>query len=177
MSITTVTKTDIQERLDTLRESFGDFPVDRETSTDPPERFEETVERSREGWRGDAGLLATDPENRYLLIRHKGAPDVWGVPGGGHEPGETMCETARREFREESGLECTIDGVIRARVRRIEHETDPDRAVYMLTVWFHGETPGGDTSVDDEEVLELARFDDPPDNTMDVVADHVREGR
>jgi 8-oxo-dGTP pyrophosphatase MutT (NUDIX family) len=48
-------------------------------------------------------LLTTDA--RVLLVRHTyGRPD-WNLPGGGIRRGEDPAETARREMREELGIE------------------------------------------------------------------------
>lgn len=51
-----------------------------------------------------AGVLAFDPQGRLLL--HRRADDGhWDMPGGCLEPGESLEETARRETREETGVE------------------------------------------------------------------------
>lgn len=39
-----------------------------------------------------------------ILLQHRKDRDVWGIPGGVMEPGETFEETARRETLEETGL-------------------------------------------------------------------------
>lgn len=51
-----------------------------------------------------AVLVAGD---RVLLAQRGKSPDrgLWGFPGGHVEPGETALEAARRELREETGLE------------------------------------------------------------------------
>jgi 8-oxo-dGTP pyrophosphatase MutT (NUDIX family) len=51
-----------------------------------------------------ATVLITDPEGRLLLMRRLDN-GCWGVPGGALEPGESLEQTARRETREETGLE------------------------------------------------------------------------
>lgn len=50
-----------------------------------------------------AGVLIFDDVGRVLLqFRYDGQ---WGIPGGAMELGESLEETARREVREETGLE------------------------------------------------------------------------
>ena len=51
-----------------------------------------------------AGVLVWDASNRLLMIKRTDN-GCWGIPGGGMELGESLEETARRETREETGLE------------------------------------------------------------------------
>lgn len=44
---------------------------------------------------------------RVLLI-HKVDNDLWALPGGGHDIGERIADTAVREVREETGLDVDI---------------------------------------------------------------------
>jgi hypothetical protein len=72
--------------------------VREEMVENDPGFFEEGREMAAAGWRGDAGAWASDDASRVLLIRHEGAPGEWGVPGGGHEPGESFVETGSGRF-------------------------------------------------------------------------------
>ncbi|HTX93268.1 MAG TPA: NUDIX domain-containing protein [Anaerolineales bacterium] len=51
-----------------------------------------------------AATLVVDAENRLLLMKRSDS-GCWGPPGGVVEPGEVVETAARREVREETGLE------------------------------------------------------------------------
>jgi len=55
--------------------------------------------------------VLTDPEGRILLIRRRDN-DLWALPGGGMDLGESIEDTARREVREETGLDVEVTGLI-----------------------------------------------------------------
>lgn len=165
----------VENQIETLEERYGQFPIRHTETVDGPDRFEGAVAMASDGWRGDAGVLPRDDEGRYLLIRHEKASGEWGVPGGGHEPGERMAETARRECREETGLDCTLTDVISARIKTIRHETESDRTLPMLTVWFEGSTQPGELTSQDDEIVDVAWFEEFPEDLSPVVDRHVRE--
>jgi ADP-ribose pyrophosphatase YjhB (NUDIX family) len=51
-----------------------------------------------------AATLIVDEQNRLLLMKRSDS-GCWGPPGGAVEPGEVVESAARREVREETGLE------------------------------------------------------------------------
>jgi ADP-ribose pyrophosphatase YjhB (NUDIX family) len=56
-----------------------------------------------------ARVVLLAPTGRVLLLLHRGprAP-FWATPGGGLDPGESFRDAARRELREETGLELPL---------------------------------------------------------------------
>jgi ADP-ribose pyrophosphatase YjhB (NUDIX family) len=52
-----------------------------------------------------------DDEGRILMIRRTDN-DLYSIPGGQLELGETLAEAAVREVHEETGIECEVTGVI-----------------------------------------------------------------
>lgn len=52
-----------------------------------------------------------DDDGRILMIRRTDN-DLYSIPGGQLELGETLAEAAVREVREETGIECEVTGVI-----------------------------------------------------------------
>lgn len=77
------------------------------------------MKRERKGSR----IVLLRPDRRFLLLHfaYRRGPlagtDYWGLPGGGHEPGETPSAAAVRELREETGLVRTDVGPILAESR------------------------------------------------------------
>lgn len=52
--------------------------------------------------------IVRDDEGRVLMI-HKTDNDRWALPGGGHEPGESIAETVVREVKEETGYDVEVE--------------------------------------------------------------------
>lgn len=75
------------------------------------------VELDREGRvRAAGGLvwrLSATGEPEYLIV-HRPKYDDWTIPKGKADPGESDEQTAKREVREETGLECELEAEIGA---------------------------------------------------------------
>src|SRR5437879_2978241 len=73
-----------------------------------------------------ARVLLIDGQERILLLRaNVGEGDVWITPGGALEPGETPEDAARRELREETGIESAELSPSWTRVHRFEWGDNP----------------------------------------------------
>jgi ADP-ribose pyrophosphatase YjhB (NUDIX family) len=71
------------------------------------------------GVKAGAFVLA-DRDGDVVLVRrkpmqeHPGLENLWWFPGGGHEVGERLDQTARREFEEETGMTVSINRFLMA---------------------------------------------------------------
>ncbi len=78
-------------------------------------------------------------ERRVLLIRHeKGGREVWLLPGGGVNAGESLVDALKRELAEECGLEedMPIEGPV-AIVESISPEGAPAKHVVHIVFAGH----------------------------------------
>ena len=57
--------------------------------------------------------MILDDESRVLMLRqHHEGRDIWMVPGGGIEEGENAIDAAKREVKEEAGLDIEVGKLI-----------------------------------------------------------------
>ncbi|MCY0924894.1 NUDIX domain-containing protein [Streptomyces sp. H27-H1] len=103
-----------------------------------------------------------------LLIIHKTDNDLWALPGGGHDIGESIGDTVVREVEEETGITVEIDGISGL-------YTDPQHVLayddgevrQQFSICFRAHPTGGSlrTSSESKEV----RWMDPADlDNLDI---------
>lgn len=51
-------------------------------------------------------------EHGEVLMIHRTDNDLWALPGGGHDIGETIAQTVVREVREETGIDVEVTGIV-----------------------------------------------------------------
>lgn len=177
--MTAINEAFVADRIERLRDDYGEVPVDDGLVEVPPEEFPEFVANARDGYVGSAYAWvvrqpeqAGDPSETYtggeetreraLMILPRGE-SAWGVPGGGREGDESFEETARREVQEEAGVDCEITGLwhLEHCRWRSEDETD-DRVSHTLHVFFDAAYAGDTISVQQAEVNGAAWFAEQP---------------
>jgi mutator protein MutT len=92
-----------------------------------------------------ASIAVFRPDGRVLIATRTKPPasDVWSLPGGKVEAGETLEEAALRELQEEVGVEARILGFNR-HVEIIHREPDDRVSHHFVVASFVGEWVGGE---------------------------------
>ncbi|MEU5609387.1 NUDIX domain-containing protein [Streptomyces sparsogenes] len=98
--------------------------------------------------------VVRDEEGNLLLI-HKTDNDLWALPGGGHDVGESIAQTVVREVEEETGISVVVEGIVGL-------YTDPQHVMayddgevrQQFSICFHARPLGGAlrTSSESKEV-------------------------
>lgn len=85
-------------------------------------------------------------EHRSFAPEDPGLPEsYWILPGGVVERGETLEEAVRREVQEETGLECTVGGMIFVKELLYPHPGREGQGGrhHSVSLGFHCEVTGG----------------------------------
>lgn len=130
------------------------------------ERFRTLAQRIRQtGAPFGAHTIVYQPSGELLLCRHEGV-DMWVLPGGGVDPGESFHEAARRELKEEAGIEAAYDGL--ALVTRIRIQCGGYETWGVLPVFAaRAETTAPHISDPDNEISAAEWFEQLPEDTRD----------
>jgi 8-oxo-dGTP pyrophosphatase MutT (NUDIX family) len=107
---------------------------------------------------GGVVFRRTDVGPEFALIR-VGHEERWQLPKGLVDEGETFAETAVREVREETGLDCRIVSPLDTIDYRFEASYDGPTVRYHKRVhFFLMESVSGDIADHDDEVEEVRWF-------------------
>lgn len=194
---TEINEETIERRTNRLLAEYGEVPVEERTWERSPERFAREVQQARDGYVGGAYAWvvrrpdetadltesmppeAEDDRKRALMILGRGA-DRWGLAGGGLEDGESHEEAARREVREETGIECELTDLFLLRHVTVVMKddsaddsaidststSDPDRRIHFLYAFFDATYESGSITVQPGELDGAAWFAQPPERLL-----------
>lgn len=142
---------------------YGEFTVGERVWDLEEPAYDRMVERFEAGAAGGAGVWLTR-EDAVLLVRHEGE-EAWSDPGGKREADESFLEAARREAREEAGVEFDVQGVLEVHV--VSHVAPARPPVVSPIVIFEGRHAGGRPDPDaDDRVAEARWFAERPDSVL-----------
>ncbi|WP_254808373.1 NUDIX hydrolase [Natronosalvus amylolyticus] len=102
-----------------------DVPREQQTLALPAPHLEALEPWATDGTARTAAARVTDGSGRLALIKN-GWTDGWFLPGGAVEGGESIRDAARREVREETGLEATIEHPLVVLEQTYVDETDEE---------------------------------------------------
>ena len=95
--------------------------------------------------------VAVRNDRGELLLIHRTDNDLWALPGGGIDLGESVSQAAVRETEEESGYQVEITGLVGIYsdpAHRIEYADGEVRQ--QFSVCLHGQIVGGDSRTSSE---------------------------
>src|SRR3954454_18708106 len=109
-----------------------------------------------------AGVTLFNETGRILLVQHSDR-DIWTLPGGIIEPGESPADAALREVWEETSLLVELTSVfgVFGGMDLVVTYSNGDRAAYVMT-FVRGIIVGGKIRSDGDEVTD-PRFFSPDD--------------
>src|SRR5262245_58901143 len=95
------------------------------------------------------GVSAIIVTGEGLLLERRADNQLWGLPGGGVEPGESVRAAVVREVREETGLEVSPGRLIGVYSAPENHQivTYPDgNVIHYVSTSFERRIAGGELS-------------------------------
>lgn len=100
--------------------------------------------------------VATQNLQGQILLVHKTDNDLWALPGGGHEAGESIADTAVRETLEETGVDIEVTGIV-GLYTNPDHviEYDDGEIRQQFSICFRANTLGGTAHEDGTETKEV----------------------
>jgi ADP-ribose pyrophosphatase YjhB (NUDIX family) len=113
-------------------------------------------------WLGVLGLVRSS-DGKWLVVKKKysGLKGMWSLPAGFVNAGETADEAVLREVKEETGIDCSIKGLIGLRTGVIKGEISDNMLMFLL------EPIGSEEIQHQEAELFEAKFMSPEELLLD----------
>jgi 8-oxo-dGTP diphosphatase len=122
-------------------------------------------ERDPKGPRPTVDVIVEMESGGIVLVRRRNPPHGWALPGGFVDGGESVAAAARREAKEETGLDVEL-------VELLGVYSDPGRdprGIFTISTVFIGRARGEPRGGDDAAEARVFKAAEPP---PDVVFDH-----
>ena len=100
-----------------------------------------------------------------VLVRRRNPPLGWALPGGFVDPGESVAEAARREAKEETGLDVELTELLGV----YSDPTRDPRGLFTVSTVFIGRGNGQPVGGDDAAEARVVSLDALP---SDIAFDH-----
>lgn len=141
------------------------FTITEERAVDP-DGFE--IQRSIVRHPGSAVMMPVDENNRVLLVKQFRLPaeqELWELPAGRIDPGESPLEAAQRELREETGYKANCWDLL------VSFWPSPGYVGEKMNLFLARDlTPGKHDPMEDERI-EIGWF------TKEEIAAQIRAGK
>ncbi|MFI9506190.1 NUDIX hydrolase [Nocardia sp. NPDC052566] len=118
--------------------------------------------------RPSAGAFITRDDTVLLICRTDNGN--WSMPGGAHDPGESLSRTAVREAQEETGVDVELTGIVGIFTDpdHVIHYTSNDEVRQEFTIIYRANPIGGQPTTSDESSrVEWVPIDKIPSLKMD----------
>ena len=93
-----------------------------------------------------------EKNGKYLLVQEaKICRGKWNLPAGHIDANETIQDAAKREIKEESGMDVELTGVCQIGNRKIEDDV-------FISVIFAAKLIGGEINYDKNEIMDVKWF-------------------
>ena len=93
-----------------------------------------------------------EKNGKYLLVQEtRNCRGKWNLPAGHVDANETIQDAAKREIKEESGVDVELTGVYQIGNRKIENDV-------FVSVIFTAELVGGEINYNENEIMDVRWF-------------------
>lgn len=106
-----------------------------------------------------AGATVAVIKDKQILLNLRSDTKTWGIPGGSLEIGETLEETAKRELKEETNLDCdnfTLLNVFSGNDFYFKYPNGDE--LYSVIALYLADDFKGSLKITDDESIDLSFF-------------------
>ena len=121
-------------------------------------------------------------EEQQVLLELRADCGLWSCPGGGLIPGENIEECVKREVKEETNIDITVDNLFSVysdpKIGSVRHYLEDDFPQQMIDIFLIG-LPTSHKIIKSEESLDVKyfKFKDIPDNLVPTASRAIKDYR